>query len=112
MLFSINFQVKLIFKKQFCHQWSYIQEFYDTYSYACDFFNSSLLFSTVFLMSLLVVKISINSCSPEALAQLAENAEIVRPDIYDWGSIPCHSTLCVWVYDGFNISSMYPKKKV
>jgi hypothetical protein len=76
------------------------------------FFQQFVTIFNSFFGVLLVVKISINSCSPEALAQLAENAEIVRPDIHDWGSIPCHSTLCVWVYDGFNISSMYPKKSL
>jgi hypothetical protein len=33
-------------------------------------------------------------CS-EVLAQLTENAEIVRLDIHDRGSIPNYSTLCV-----------------
>jgi hypothetical protein len=31
----------------------------------------------------------------EILAQLAENVEIVRPDIHNRGSISSHSTLCV-----------------
>jgi hypothetical protein len=32
---------------------------------------------------------------PEVLVQLTENAEIVRPDIHDRGSILSHYNLCV-----------------
>jgi hypothetical protein len=32
---------------------------------------------------------------PEFLVQPAENAEIVRPEIHDRGSISIHSTLCM-----------------
>jgi hypothetical protein len=43
----------------------------------------------------------------EVLAQLAENAEILRLDIHDRASIHDHFTLCMCVYDDFVISSMY-----
>jgi hypothetical protein len=46
----------------------------------------------------------------EVLVQLVENTEIVKPDIHDQGSIPSHSSWCVWVYDDFVISFMYQKK--
>jgi hypothetical protein len=62
--------------------------------------------------SIKILPNKLSSICSQVLAQLVENAKIIRPDIHDLNSIPNHFTLCVWVYDGFVISSMYLKKKI